>query len=265
LKQNFYHRVLLGAGIQQNDTVLVVCGGTNDKLSLQAIGVTNAVISNVDFHDGIADYAPFTWQKQDAENLTVADLSYDWCIVHAGLHHCGSPHRALCEMLRVAKKGVVVVESRDSLLMRIAVKLGLTGRYELDASALANGLSGGYRNGNIPNFIYRWTEREIEKTARSFLPTRQPCIKYFYEYLIPLEGMTMSKSATKRIVAKIASRLVGLFELLLPKQGNRFGFAILKNGELMPWLNDANGQILTNMDYLRQLYNPGNYVRGTTK
>lgn len=265
MKTNFYVRVLSGSGIQPTDTVLSVCGGTNDKLSLQAIGVTEAIISNVDYHDGVADYAPFKWLELDAENLKLDDDSFDWCVVHAGLHHCGSPHRALCEMLRVAKKGVVVVESRDSLLMRVAVRLGLTSQYELEASVLANGLSGGYRNGSLPNFIYRWTEREIEKTTRSFLPARQAKIKYFYEYLIPLEAMTMSNSQIKRAIAKLGSHVIRGFEILLPKQGNRFGFAILKNGPLMPWLNENEGKLVTNMDYLRQRYTPENYVRGTTK
>ena len=262
MSRNFYLTVLAGADIKPDDTVLAVCAGTNDKLSLQAIGIKHAIISNVDYHDGVAEYAPYEWQSQDAENISAEDLSFDWCVVHAGLHHCGSPHRALCEMLRVARKGVVVVEARDSFLIRTAVMFGLTSQYELEAAALTNGLSGGYRNGNIPNYIYRWTEREIEKTFRSFLPTHEPHVKYFYQYLIPLEGLTMSKNGLKRVFAKIVSKFVFLFEALLPKQGNRFGFVIIKDGKLNPWLKDSEGQITTDMDYLKKFYSPEKYVRG---
>ncbi len=54
-------------------------------------------------------------------------------MVHAGLHHCGSPHRALLEMYRVARKAAVVFEARDSLMMRSAVALGFTNDFELEA------------------------------------------------------------------------------------------------------------------------------------
>jgi ubiquinone/menaquinone biosynthesis C-methylase UbiE len=95
--------------------------------------LTAVTISNLDHHDRIeSNYAPYAWVRQDAENLTVTDDSYDWVVVNAGLHHCGSPHRALCEMLRVARQGVLVLEARDSFLMRIAVRFGLTVQHELE-------------------------------------------------------------------------------------------------------------------------------------
>jgi ubiquinone/menaquinone biosynthesis C-methylase UbiE len=61
----------------------------------------------------------------DAERLTYGDGSFDVVIAHAGLHHCHSPHRALLEMYRVARKAAIAFESRDSRLIRTAVRLGL--------------------------------------------------------------------------------------------------------------------------------------------
>ena len=110
--------------------------------------------------------------QQDAERLTFADKSFDVVIVHAGLHHCYSPHRALLEMYRVARKVVVAFESRDSLTMRTAVRLGLTLDYETD-SLTADG-KGGVAETGIPNFVYRWTERDVIKTIASFDPAREP-------------------------------------------------------------------------------------------
>jgi ubiquinone/menaquinone biosynthesis C-methylase UbiE len=263
MRVDFYRLVLTQAGIEPEDSVLAVCAGTYDKNSLQAIGVRRAVISNVDYHAGVSEYGPYDWQFQDAEKLSADDESFDWCVVHAGLHHCGSPHWALCEMLRVAKKGVVVVETRDSLLMRVAASLGFTSQYELAASALTEGKSGGYRNGNIPNYVYRWTEREVEKTIRTFLPSHEPSIRYFYQYLIPTEEMTMSRNPLKRAIATGTSFMTGLFEALLPKQGNRFGFVILKKARLHAWLTEHDGKLAVNMDYLRKIYAPEKYVQAT--
>jgi ubiquinone/menaquinone biosynthesis C-methylase UbiE len=259
---DFYGKVVQRVGIDPSDSVLAVCAGSYDKTTLLTAGVRHAVISNVDYHAGVSEYAPYEWQYQDAENLTVEDGSFDWCMVHAGLHHCGSPHRALCEMLRVARKGIVVIESRDSLLMRAAVFLRLTSEYELEPAALTNGQAGGYRNTNIPNYVYRWTERDVEKATRSYLPSHEPSIEYFYSYLIPLERLTMSRSPMKRAIGRAASYVMGIFEMLLPKQGNRFGFVIRKNGALQPWLMEADGKLAVNMDYLRKIYAPEKYVRG---
>jgi ubiquinone/menaquinone biosynthesis C-methylase UbiE len=44
---------------------------------------------------------------QDAENLSYDDRAFDLVVVHAGLHPCYSPHRALLEMYRVARRCVV--------------------------------------------------------------------------------------------------------------------------------------------------------------
>lgn len=66
------------------------------------------MISNLD--DRMVDdgrYAPMEWSYQDAEHLTYGDETLDVCVVHDGLHHCRSPHQALLEMLRVARRGVL--------------------------------------------------------------------------------------------------------------------------------------------------------------
>jgi ubiquinone/menaquinone biosynthesis C-methylase UbiE len=259
MSKDFYGEVLKGAGIGPEDSVLVVCGGAQDMRQLVAIGVKRATISNVDYHAGVTDYAPYEWSRQDAEHLTVDDQSYDWCVVHAGLHHCASPHRAFCEMLRVARKGVVVIESRDSALMRMAVRFGLTDVYELEGAALSNGQTGGYRDTNIPNYVYRWTERDVEKTVRSYHPETTPHIDYFYRYRLPTGSMSMSRSAIKRWITRSAGPVAKVFELVLPKQGNCFGFVVHKDGQLQPWLQRADGKMTVNMGYINKRFAPEKY------
>jgi ubiquinone/menaquinone biosynthesis C-methylase UbiE len=53
------------------------------------------------------EFAPFSWSFQDAEQLSFEDEAFDYVFVHAGLHHCASPHRALLEMYRVARRGIM--------------------------------------------------------------------------------------------------------------------------------------------------------------
>src|SRR6478609_2232310 len=101
---DFYLKVMRNLGLQSDESVLVVCGGPYDQRTLEAVGLSNVVISNISHHDGVTTYGPYPWEFQDAEHLTRPDVSVDWVVVHAGLHHCGSPHWALCEMLRVARR-----------------------------------------------------------------------------------------------------------------------------------------------------------------
>jgi SAM-dependent methyltransferase len=73
----------------------------------------------------VAEFAPFLWSFQDAERLTFAENEFDFCIVHSGLHHCYSPHRALLEMYRVARVGLLVFEPRDGALVRLGMRLNV--------------------------------------------------------------------------------------------------------------------------------------------
>jgi SAM-dependent methyltransferase len=241
---------------------VVLCGGPYDAKTLFACGFTNVVITNVDHHDGVTDLHPYEWAYQDAENVSMADGSTDWAIVHAGLHHCASPHRGLCEMLRIARKGVVVIEARDSLLMRFAHKLGFSAEFETAPALISGGKFGGFRNTKIPNYVYRWTEREFEKTVQSYFPQFEFLFSHRHGYLIPVQGMAMSKSSMKRVAVKIASAASSWLETLLPKQGNRFAMIARRTDKLKPWLKrDTDGEIDVDLGYLEQFSDRTRYKK----
>ncbi len=229
--------------IGKSDTILVVCGGKYDAICLAAAGMESAIISNLDDqYDG--QCAPYDWKYLDAENLDVPNESYDWVIEHAGLHHCASPHRGMLEMYRVARKGILVIEARDSALMRLAVKTKFAPEYELESVALSPDWRGGLRHSGNPNFIYRWTEREVHKTIETAHPDREHVIEYHYGLGLPTERLTMVNPAV-RVVANVAGLFVkGLFRLI-PSQGNHFAFTIEKNDRVKPWIaKTAEGNIL---------------------
>ena len=259
--EDFFLEVAKRAGFSAEDSVLAVCGGGYDRRVLLSCGVKSAVISNVSHHAGVDEYAPYTWEYQDAENLTVADKSYDWVIVHAGLRHCASPHRALCEMLRVAKKGVMVVEARDSMVVRIAQRFGLTPDFELEPALLTGGKSGGYRDTPIPNYIYRWKEREVEKTVLSFEPDRVPEIEYVYGWRLPVQRMAMSRSPVKRLAVNLLSIAKPVLETLARKQGNCFGFIIRRSGGVPAWIKTIDGAHVPDLEFIGRKYDPAAYRR----
>jgi SAM-dependent methyltransferase len=213
--------------ISRTDSVLVVCGGPLDEHVMREVGFSDFTITNL-----TGDFAN---QRQDAENLTYDECSFDTVIVHAGLHHCRSPHRALLEMYRVARKCAVALESRDSLLMRTAVHFGLTEAHEI-SSISPDGKSGGVADTGVPNYIYRWTERDVKKTIESYDPGRVPNIKYFYDFRIPIQRFTKNNNHLLRWIGMILEPLSQLVALMAPKQCNEFAFAVSKNGGLHPWV-----------------------------
>lgn len=241
----FYKDALLfifeNYGIDDRDTVLAVAAGEFDRDVLAASKLKDVVISNMDVRMTSESFAPFRWSFQDAERLEYEDNSFDLVVVHSGLHHCKVPHQALAEMYRVARKGVLFIESRDSMLMRIATRLGLVADYEIEAVVGNDYMFGGQRNSPLPNYVYRWTEREVEKIARSIDPSGPLTFHYFYALRLPIERLAMHRNGMVRAAGRILAGPVKLLAHLMRKQGNLFGAFIGKPKKTWPWV--ADGQI----------------------
>jgi SAM-dependent methyltransferase len=256
LKPTFEQNIvafLLQESISAGDSVLVVCGGGFEKDLLLPYGFEDVTISNLDEQrsEGIA---PYQWSRQDAEHLHYDDNSFDVVLVRAGLHHCYSPHRALLEMYRVARKAIVVIEARDSLLMTLGRLLGFATDFELEAVSGADFKSGGVANGPIPNFVYRWTENEVYKIINSYEPRFVPRIRMFYGLNLPYYRFRKTSRRLLRTLLLIFGPVVEFLVRLVPKQGNQFGFVIFKSQQLHPWLaRDPGGTIVTSRDVVAAL------------
>jgi ubiquinone/menaquinone biosynthesis C-methylase UbiE len=230
--------------IVPSDSVIAVCAGSRERDLFAELGFTNVLITNLD--DRITDegaFAPFSWSLQDAQNLNVPDASFDFAFVADGLHHCSSPHKALLEMYRVSRKGLVVVESRDNLLMRIATSVGLSPAYELEAVVDNDFRWGGVDNTAIPNYIYRWTESEFKKTISSFDPSGKHVYHFFYGLNLPFEQAKLKKTNAKLYAVRVTEPLVKAFTGIFKKQRNTLAMIALKPRlpqDLWPWLAIGN-------------------------
>jgi SAM-dependent methyltransferase len=250
-------RLLEGQLLSREMSILVVCGGQPDKEALLGMGFQHVTISNLDARYKENEFAPFAWSYQDAENLTFGDGEFDICIVHQGLHHCYSPHRALLEMYRVARKGVLVFEPRDTLLVRLGVALGFGERYEVAAVAGNRLEFGGVRNTAIPNHIYRWTESEVRKTIRSYDPCGEPRFHFMYCLRVSAERVRKMKNRPVALATRLSLPLLKLLIRLWPKQGNNFAFFVEKAElprDLHPWLTLVEGRAGINRGWVRQRY-----------
>lgn len=226
------------------DRILAVCSDVAERQVFQSIGFTDVTISNLDPRLSAKDCEPYATSFQNAMNLTFDDQSFDFAFVSDGLHHCSSPHRALVEMYRVSRKGVVIVESRDSLLVKVAVAMGLSQEYEVSAVTHNQGALGGVDNSEVPNYIYRWTEREFSKTVRACDPAGRQRFRYFYGFSAP--GMGNGSLLRRWVVGGVSRVLAVLVPLLARRQGNSFAMVALRPrlpDDLWPWLEQRDGAI----------------------
>jgi ubiquinone/menaquinone biosynthesis C-methylase UbiE len=225
-RERFYRRVvveLVERGDLRTDmSVVVVGGGELDRTVLASRGFTDVTLTNLD---------PAQGEVEDAEALSYEDGSFDFGIVSAALHHCRSPHRALLELYRVTRVGVLALEARDSTLMRLANRMGVAEEYELTVVAAEGFRAGGVANSPVPNYVYRWTEREVEKTISSAAPERRHRFVWFRELELPVSILEATGKRAWRFARWPLRALVTAF----PGQANLFAFAVLKEG-LQPWM-----------------------------
>ena len=213
---NFYKKKLL-ENINKSSNFLLISGSLNEIKILNELGYVNF---NVTYHDkndlNILKNEGFELNKNlfyaDLRNLNFAENSFDYVVTNATLHHLDQPHRAIIEMYRVAKKGVLIIESNDSLLMRLACKLNFAEEFEV-SSISSDNKTGGLLDTGIPNYVYRWTEREFVKTIKSYDPKKINYIKFTYD-----NDLTNIKSS--KLFLKLLKPLIRLFFFIFKKQQN---------------------------------------------
>jgi len=240
--------VLAKTNVDANDSVLVIGGGNIDIVLLDTVGLTNYKLSNLT-NTALAR----TDRKDDGsllnvEALNLADDSFDVVFAHDVLHHCYTPHKAVREMMRVAKRCVIFFDPNDSAFMRALVRLNFSFQYETGVVACLDYSGGGVMGSAIPNYTYRWTPRELEKTANCAMPARIiKSIGYpYWDFLVNEEGLKLRREtrigAITNIIGatnflrglRMAQSLLNLWAPVRA-QGNKFCGAIVK-GPLQPWM-----------------------------
>jgi SAM-dependent methyltransferase len=248
------NRLLRRGVLTKDHSILAVCAGDAERSVFSELGFRHVLLSNLDERMTPDAFPPFRWEYQDVHALTYADGSFDFTFVADGLHHCDSPHRALLEMYRVSRRGIVVVESRDSLLMRLSNRLGLSPNYELEAVVGNECKFGGVNNTPIPNYIYRWTERDFEKTLSSYAPQVRHTFLYFYGLNLPFSQAVMRRNPLKYMTLLISQPLLYLFTKVARRQCNTFAMIALRPAlpeGLWPWLKLDKDRVVIDEPYVR--------------
>jgi SAM-dependent methyltransferase len=259
LAQTVISELLADGTISRSDTVLAVCAGEREHELFSTYNFEHVVISNIYEQEHIDWSPPYSWSYQDAQSLSYDDGSFDFAFVADGLHHCSSPHRAMLEMYRVARKGIIVIESRRSFLMQVANRLGLSPEYEVEAVVGSELRRGGVNNTAIPNHIYRWTEDELMRAIKSYDPRGRHRVRFFYELNLPYELADWKKSKFKLNVVRVADPVIRGLTRVFKKQCNTLAMVVLKPAipkDLWPWLRLEGDDVVFNPAYADRHYEP---------
>lgn len=255
-----FHRVfdrwLQAHQVDRTGDVLILGASAEDGHSFEQAGFSNVTLSQISASEQPAEEPSSEVAYLDAEDLALEDGYCDVVFVHEVLHHCRSPHRAVCEMLRITRRHVAVMEPHDSLAMRLLTRLKFSSPFELPAVIGNNCVRGGVRDTCIPNYLYRWSERDVRKLASSFLPEFEIsvfCYPY-WDFNITEEMLELRTEARLSGLYRIFGktnflRLLRLIQAVLNRvpplraQGNKFFFAVRREETLRPWLERRDGEV----------------------
>jgi SAM-dependent methyltransferase len=134
--------------IPEKQASILVCGSARSERDiLSGIGYENVVFTGMDLREEVTNGQ--TPKFENAEALSFKDESFDYALIKDTVHHTSLPNKVLTELYRVSRKGFLVIEARDSILIRLASKLGLTEQYEVAGNFKGHGVNGT----DVPNFI----------------------------------------------------------------------------------------------------------------
>ena len=198
----------------KSDSILIVCGGVGGEafhfVRRGYINVTNSdFVDTVDAAGKLIFNSTFAAIKLDALNIDLPDASFDYVIVQDGLHHLNCPVKGMIEMLRVCKKGIVVIEPHT----------GYVG--ELLGTKWEN------IEGNI-NWVFRWNKDNFTQCTNSYLVKSkfQIIVNRLWDHNLAV-GKVANKMP-KALQVPMAKFLYFILNTFFKRMGNMFIGVVIK-------------------------------------
>jgi ubiquinone/menaquinone biosynthesis C-methylase UbiE len=105
------------------------------------------------------------YSVENVEKLSFADNSFDYAFCKEAYHHFPRAYMGVYEMIRVAKKGIILVEPQDPLTkmpLMLAIK-NILDRF--DPTILQKYWKNRYSFEEVGNYVFKLSDREMEKIA----------------------------------------------------------------------------------------------------
>jgi SAM-dependent methyltransferase len=146
-------------------------------------------ISDVFLKEAKAEGLIEEYKKENVEQLSLSQNSIDYLLCREAFHHFPRAYLGLYEMLRVAKKGVIVVEPVDILAKMPMVLLFKNICDRFNPQLINKFWKNRYSWEPVGNYVFKISEREVEKIAMGI---GLPCIAFL--------GINIIKSEKEEIM-----------------------------------------------------------------
>ena len=183
-------------------TVLVVAGGPADRNAFRALRFDTSRIRTSDEESQPTSSVPYeSSSRTPRPRLSGRELRPDRRL--AGLRGCRSPH-GRCSSSTESPRRSARAQSRDGALIRAAGKPG--GRRARARSSYSPRASlGGRRQQSTPNYVYRWSDREVKKTVASFAPHARHRVRFFRGFELPESLLEADSGAARARLLRLAA------------------------------------------------------------
>lgn len=105
------------------------------------------------------------YRQENAESLSFADECFDFVLCKESYHHFPRPMVALYEMLRVARKGVALIEPRDRTFAAGFLEFNARFFMKTLRRILGKEIHSGHGFEKVGNYVYSVSLRELQKVA----------------------------------------------------------------------------------------------------
>jgi ubiquinone/menaquinone biosynthesis C-methylase UbiE len=106
-----------------------------------------------------------SFSAENAEKLSFESNTFDYVLCKESYHHFPRPYMAVYEMLRVAKKAIVIIEPQDPI-SKMPALLFITNLLAAIGDKLVGKVwKNRFSYEPVGNFVYKVSEREFEKLA----------------------------------------------------------------------------------------------------
>jgi SAM-dependent methyltransferase len=162
---------LLGGSLGGSRVLVICCGSGMDAEYVARAG--GAVVA-MDISSGCLDRArvradrygvTYGLVRGDAQYLPFRDNAFDYAFVHDGLHHLAEPDRAIKEMARVARRGILIAEPADANLTKLLIRSRVMKPYE-----------------EAGNFVIRFDRQRLEALCHDLGFDRVASSRYLIKY-----------------------------------------------------------------------------------
>jgi len=159
------------------------------------------------------------YQRQNLESLPFESGSFDLVFCKETLHHLARPVLGLYEMLRVCRRGAILIEPCESQFNRVLERVGLSSVYETDQSGNPHGRD---------NFVYRWNRGNLESLLSSYY------LESGYGLDWTVGWMSARYNAAAAPVVRRAAAIAGWLLGFVPGSRGNYATALITPGRDLP-------------------------------